>query len=1065
MRRLLLSLAMLCTCMGMMAERTIKGTIKDSNGDPVVGANVVIKGTTKGVSADFDGNYSISVENGDVLEFTSMGFQPKTLKITDKVKGVTNITMADDSQVLGEIIVETGYGQQRLKDKTGAGTHLDAEKLRETKVVSIDQALAGHSSGVQVNASSGQPGAKSNVRVRGTSTLTGNSQPLYVVDGLPIGGGKRGTDDNPLASINPEDIETMEVLKDASATAIYGSRAANGVIMITTKRGASEDKGAKVSYSGSFSVSSVSDKLDLMDLQQYSSFYSNPDIVKAFKISSADKELKAAAAIGGKGTDWQDEIFRTAISHQHQIGVTGGNKETQYAYSLGYMKQNGVIINTDFQRFNGRVNLDNQTKKWLRTGISLAYTRIDQTKQAGFELGDDNTLGGLGVGGATDEELYVQSLISKPTTAPTDFDGEYAELGGKDQEIKSNPVRDANYSPINVTKNNIIGNVYAKIDFTDFLFWRNDFGVDHSNTEESRFTPTKSGAANQQEFVDRDNNYWRFSSTLNYSGKTPFEVDSTKFHRYDAMLGFEAWKANWSGKETKKSDYLDDKTFINPDYQNPALGTPVDIDGYKGAQAMMSAFARVNYNYADRYLITATGRFDGSSTLAPDNRWGFFPSFAFAWRVSEEKFMKKYNAKENLKATIDDLKIRLGYGQTGNAGSDAGYISTYAQRNGAFTNGLVQGTWVNSDLIWETNWQINGGIDYTMFHNRLSLIFDVFYKQNNDLIVKAEPGVTLASRSDSWLYTAVPNINAGSMKNVGFDLSIATTNIKKDLGGNEFKWNTDLNFSLVRNEVLELQSDSLPLTDDTYFRASHRSYCRSEVGHAPGLFYGYKTDGIIQNTTQLNSLNRFDGTDVGDYNYVDINSDGKIDVNDKTFIGDPNPDFTFGMGNTLSWGPWALNIFIAGSYGNDVYNLLRSKIESMDRFGVNQLTSVLDYARVITNEDGTKYVENSNTNMPRPNSSANGGEDAQTISDRYVEDGSFLRIQNIGLSYNLPKAALDKIKLSNMRVSFNVQNIATFTKYSGMNPEVANNSAIAQGIDLGGYPVPRQYVIGLNFEF
>ncbi|MBR0503274.1 MAG: TonB-dependent receptor [Paludibacteraceae bacterium] len=1084
MRRLLLSLALLCVTLGMMAQRTINGTIKDSQGEPVYGAAVMIQGTTKGVATDFDGKYSISVNNGDVLEISGVGFK-KVVKSVDKIKGSTfDVKMQDDAEMLGDVVVEVGYTVVRAKDVTGSATHVNADKLTETKTVSVDEALKGRSSGVQVTASSGQPGAKSNIRIRGTSTLTGNSQPLYVVDGLPIGGGKRGTDDNPLASINPEDIESMEILKDASATAIYGSRAANGVIMITTKKGKEGKDGnndAKVTYSGSVSVSSVSDKLDLMDLGEYSKFYTDPTIMSAFKQSDVDKELKAAAAIGGKGTDWQDEIFRTAVSHQHQVGVNGGNKETQFAVSMGYMKQNGVIINTDFQRFNGRVNLDNQTKKWLRTGISLAYTRIDQTKQAGFELSDDNSLGGIGVGGATDEALYVQSLISKPSTAPTDFDGEYAMLGGDDQEIKTNPVREAYYSPIFVNKNNVIGNIYAKIDFIQpyktedknsnkTLSWRNDFGIDHSNVEESQFTPRNNNASNQQLFIDRSNDYWRFSSVLSYG-------DKVKDHKYDVMVGYEAWKASWNGIETSKSDYLDDKTFIDKKFQNTALGEPVDIAGYKGAQSMMSAFARLNYNYKEKYLITATGRADGSSTLAPKDRWGFFPSFALGWRLSEEDFLA--SAKDS--GVINDLKLRIGYGQTGNAGTDMGYISSYSQRNGAKKTGLVQGTWVNPDLIWETNWQVNAGIDLNMIRNRISMVFDVFYKQNNDLIVKSEPGQTLASRGDSWLYTAVPNINAGSMRNVGMDLSLTTTNIEKKFEStkNTFRWTTDFNFSIVRNKVLELQSDSLPLTDDTYFRSVRRSYCRSEVGHAPGLFYGYKTDGIIQNTAQLKGydknatiapdaeaiLQRFDGTDVGDYNYVDINSDGKIDVNDKTFIGDPNPDFTFGMGNTLTYGPWSLSIFVAGTYGNDVYNLLRSKIESMDRFGVNQLNTVLDYARVVTNPDGTKYVENSNTNMPRPNSTANGGEDAQTISDRYVEDGSFLRIQNIGLSYNLPKNALEKIKMSNMRITFNVQNIATFTKYSGMNPEVANGSAIAQGIDLGGYPLPRQYVLGVNFEF
>ena len=1038
----------------MMAQRTIKGKVSDSAGE-LPGASVMIQGTTTGVATDMDGNYSISVNNGDVLEVSFMGYTNKVIKITSKTPSTLNISMEEDSKMMDEVVVEVGYGQMRKSDLTGSLSSVSEDQVKAMSTVSVDQALSGRVSGVQVSASSGQPGAESNVRIRGTSTLTGNSSPLYVVDGMPIGGGKQASGSNPLASINPADIVSMEVLKDASATAIYGSRAANGVIMITTKKGSESQ--AKVSYAGTFSVSTVSDKLDMMDLQDYAKFYTSSDVLSAFKISDADKELVAAAQLGGKGTDWQDEIFRTALSHSHQVSVNGGNKETQFAFSLGYQDQNGVIINTDFQRFNGRLNIDNQTKKWLKTGMNLAYTHITQTKQEGFELSDDNSLGGIGVGGATDEKIYVQSLISKPSTAPTDFDGNFTELGGEDQEIKTNPVRDANYSPIYVTRNNVIGGVYANIQFMKDLNWRNDFGVDYTSAEEHQFTPSLNGSDNSQEFIERENMYWRFSSTLNYN---------TKFgakHRFGAMLGYEVWKATWSGIDGTKSSYLDDLLFTDKEYQNMNLGQTQDITGYKGAQAMMSFLARLNYNYDERYLITATGRFDGSSTLAPDNRWGFFPSFAFAWRADQESFIKD---NDNVKKVISSFKVRAGYGQTGNAGSNMGYITYYSQVKGQNSNGLSQGTWLNSDLIWETNWQVNGGIDISFLrNNRISLTFDAFYKRNNDLIIQAEPGSSLASTADSWLYTTVPDINAGSMQNAGFDITLTTLNIRKHLGEHDFDWTTDVNFSLVRNKVLELQTDSTSLDGNGYFKSSTRTYCKSVVDKAPGLFYGYKTDGIIQNSNQLAEYSRFDGTDVGDINYVDINSDGRLDDNDKTFIGDPNPDFTFGMNNTLSWGPWSFNIFISGSYGNDVYNLLRSKLEGMDRSGVNQLTTVLDYARVRTNEDGTKYVENSNTNMPRPNSSASGGDDANTVSDRYIEDGSFLRIQNIGLSYQLPKRYTEKMHLSNMKVSFNVQNVATFTGYSGMNPEVSNSSAIFQGVDLGGYPLPRMFVFGLNFDF
>ena len=1024
------------------------------------GASVVIKGTSTGVATDMDGNYSISVNNGDVLEISYMGYTTKTQKVTAKTPSVLNISLEEDSKMLEDVVVEVGYGKMRKSDLTGSLSSLGEEAMKAQTTVSVDQALAGRVSGVQVSSSSGQPGSEASVRIRGVSTLTGNSSPLYVVDGMPIGGGKQSADANPLASINPADIVSMEVLKDASATAIYGSRAANGVIMITTRKG--KEGGAKIAYSGNFSVSNVSNSYDMMNLQEYASFYTDPVVMKAFSTNTADPELVAAARYGGRGTDWQDEIYRTAIGQQHQISITGGSKETQYAFSMGYTKQNGVVINTDYQRFNGRANVETQAKKWLRTGITLAYTRANKTKQNGFDADNENDLEGL-EGEVSDEAMFVQALSTPPSLSPTDFDGNYTGLdadNSQTQHLKDNAVRLANQSPIYSSSNNVMGQIHATIQFPLNISWRNEFGIDYTSSKEQRFSPLKPTAGpkdvNNQQFYLRDNFYWRFASTLNYEVK----MGASKKHRLGAMLGYEAWKASWEGTGVRKVGYLDEERFVDVNYQNTNLGEPEDIKGYKGANSMMSYFARLNYNYDERYMLTATGRFDGSSTLAPENRWDFFPSFAAAWRVDQESFMKD----NDIKNAITQLKLRLGYGQTGNAGQDMAHVGYYSPRYGYFGASLVEGIYLNPDLVWETNWQVNGGIDVSFLRrDRINLTFDAFYKQNDDLIVKANPGNSLASRDDSYLYSSIPNINGASIKNVGFDITLTTTNIDKKLGDHNFVWNTEVNFSKVRNKIRSLVGGDMD--ESHYFKSTERYINKNKVGFAPGMFWGYKADGIIQNTQQLKLYGRLPATDVGDVNYVDINGDGQIDQNDKTFIGDPNPDFTFGMNNSFSWGPWSLSLFIAGSYGNDVYNLMRSKLEGMDQNNANQLVTVLDYARVEKNDDGTKYVVNSNTTMPIPNSVCDGGADANNISSRYVEDGSYLRFQNISLGYTVPKRCTDKLHLSNLRVSFNVQNIATITSYSGLNPEVPNSSAINQGVDKGGYPLPRTYVIGLNFDF
>ncbi len=1070
MRKILLSLTLLCAATGLMG-RDISGHVYDKGGD-LPGVDVVVKNSPDNYeTTDDEGNFEMSVEVGDVLEISMMGYKTKTFKIDAKTTSL-DIKLEEDVEELDAFEVEAGYGKLKKSDITGSISGVKGDALKNASTASVDQALAGKVSGVHVSSSSGQPGSEASVHIRGLSSLTGSNDPLYVVDGMPLGGGKQSAGSNPLASINPNDIVSMEVLKDASATAIYGSRAANGVILITTKKGKStqSEENVNIAYAGQFTVSSMAKKMDLMNLKEYASYYSDPYVAAAYN-QTPDKELQAIAKFGGEGTDWQDIMFHPAVSHSHQLSFTGGSQKSQYAISLGYMNQDGILVNTDFQRFNGRVNLETQAKSWLRTGINMSYSYITQTKQNGFEVNDDNKLSGIGSGSSNEECVYIQTLISSPATSAYNWDGSYNDVGGSDQEIKMNPLREANYSPINIKRSNIIGQTFATINFyhtqsqdkakSQDVSWRNEFGIDFTNEGESRYSPSRAGSSNTQQFIERENHYWRYCSQLNY-------VKTSKLHNWNAMLAYEAWQSTWEGKNMMKTGLLDDMRSIDKKYQTPNLGEDGPSNGYKGEQSMMSAFTRINYNFKHRYMATFTGRFDGSSVLNPENRWDFFPSFSLAWAADQEPFMAKLYKKK----TISQLKVRAGWGQTGNcAGAKMGYIGAMKPFMSIDGYSLVSSMWLNPDLVWETNWQLNGGFDVSFFNNRLNLTFDLFYKQNQDLIVKAEPGPTLASTADEFLYTQVPDINAGSIKNKGFDVTLTSTNISVDnLGGQPFSWNSDLNFSFVRNEVLELQNDSTTLEGKQQFKTATRTYCVSRVGQAPGMFWGFKTDGLIQNTEQLNEKKRATGTSVGDFNFVDINSDGEINEDDKTYIGNPNPDFTFGFGNTLNWGPWSLNVFLSGSYGNDVYNLLRSKLEGMDRGNINQLATVLDCARVVDvlDENGEvvgQKIQNSSTNIPRPNSKADGGNVANVISDRYVEDGSFLRIQTIGLTYRFPKTFTDKLKISNMSLSFNVQNVATFTNYSGLNPEVPNTSAINQGIDFGSYPMSRSYVLGLNFDF
>ncbi|MCQ2217620.1 MAG: TonB-dependent receptor [Paludibacteraceae bacterium] len=1056
MRKVLLSSMILLTGVGVASARTIKGTVSDAD-DVLPGANVVIKGTTQGTTTDMDGKYELDVENGQTIEISYVGYTSKVIKITAATKEVTNIKLTTDDNVMEEVVV-VGYGVQKKSDLTGSVSAVREEKLKETVSASIDQALQGRVSGVQVNASSGQPGAASTVRVRGTSSLTGNNDPLYVIDGMPIGNGLQSNGANPLAAINPADIVSMEVLKDASATAIYGSRAANGVIMVTTRKGKNGD--AKINYSGQLMISEPSKKLDVMNLQEYADFVSSDGAILAFKEDSEAEYLRNTQYLG-KGTDWQDEMLSTAIGHQHQLSISGGDEKTTYAYSFGYLNQDGVLMNTNYERFNGRVNLENQTKSWLRTGISLAYAQSEQTKQPGFDLDNSNAAAALGTGGSIDENNpLLQALKQKPTTSPYRADGSYSDISdlvptGQASAIKVNPVALAKDGAIHVNSHNINGNAFAQIQFCKDLIWRNELGIDYTSGEDHQYKPeyVNTDKSRTLESYARQNMYWRGMSSLTYS----FKINPK--NSGSLMLASEVSKASWNGTYTKKDNFLDNN-MTDADKINTALGETKQIGGYKGFVSTISYLGRFNYNYDERYMLTATGRYDGTSVLSEDNRWGFFPSFSLAWRINQESFIQDSKAND----WLSNLKLRVGYGQTGNAGNTINYIATYTQDN---TGELYQSRMGNPDLVWETNWQVNGGLDFGFINNRISGSFDVYLKRNNDLILDGTPGSTVAPNGSDY-YTKPSVENTGSIENTGFDISLNTQNVVSKIAGMPFDWSTDINFSLVRNKVIELNNGG-EIAGKFYAKSAQRYICLSREGDAPGLFYGYKTDGVIQNTEQLNSKTRATGTQVGDLNFVDVNGDNAIDENDMTIIGDPNPDFTFGFGNSLSLGDaknsgiWNLSIFFSGSYGNDVFNLLRMSLDGMDEAGLNYSKDVLDYAVVRTKEDGSQYVENAGTDMPRPTTEA--GQNCTVVSDRYVEDGSFIRLQNIALSYTFPSKWTDKMHLSNLKLSANVQNVYTFTSYTGYNPEVACTSPIQQGVDFASYPSPRMFVFGLSLDF
>jgi TonB-linked SusC/RagA family outer membrane protein len=1051
MRKFLLSFMLCSVAFGLVAQsRTIKGVVSDKEG-PIPMATVVIENTGKGVTADLDGKYEITVAEGETLVFSSTGSLSQKFRIGPKTSETLNVSLKEDSKELDEVIV-VGYGQMKKSDLTGAIGSIREDKLRESISISAEQALQGRVAGVQVTQSSGQPGAASSVRIRGTSSLTGSNEPLYVVDGMPIGQGSVTGGANPLASINPNDIVSMEILKDASATAIYGSRGANGVVLITTRKGKAGE--SKINYDGSFMVAKVGKKMDMMNLKEYSIYMSTPEVTSAmgYQIEYIDPLLSVDPMWLGKGEDWQAGMFQTAYGHTHQLSVTGGAEKTIYAMSLGYQNQKGTMISTDFERFNGRLNVENQTRKWIKTGLTLAFTHIAQAKQVNYDaINTGASIGGTNIGNSP----LINALTHSPNRLIYDKSGDFIESSASEYGApgRINPIADALRSPVYQQSNNTMAQVFVDIEPIKDLHWRTEFNMDHTGQEDTRFFPTSERKlVNQLTGFSRNNFYWRAASTLQYNRKLFIK------HNVNMMATGELTEAWWRGIQYDKFDYPFEIT--DPKYHATGLGGDPQVGGYKGSQRTASLLGRLNYSYDDRYLLTASGRYDGSSNFARENRWGFFPSFSLAWRVNNEHFIKESEKASDL---FSNIKLRAGYGQTGNAGWGMGYLSTlsgyntYQGRNYSAT----MSRWPNPKLQWETNWQYNAGIDLGLLKNsRISLTVDAFYKQNDNLIVTAHPGDAVSSAS--WEYISPPNINLGSVRNTGFEITLNTVNISQNMGGRDFEWSTDFSFTKVKNLIVKLD-EPYPEYESGY------TVAKSIEGHAPGLFWGLKTNGLILNEDQLNAidLSYFGGSaDVGDISYVDLNGDGVINEKDMTFIGDPNPIFTAGFGNNFSYGPWSLTVFFTCSYGNKAYNLFRKSLEDQTFISKNQLNTVRKYARVREDpETGKKYVENPETNMPRPNGKGQQINLSPT-SDHWIEDASYIRLQNIALSYRFPKRWMEKISVSDLKLTANVQNLYTFTNYNrGYNPEVANSNVLRQGFDIGSYPAPRTFMFNLNASF
>lgn len=1050
----------------MVAQKVpVSGTVSDQTG-PVIGASVIEKGTTNGTMTDNDGRFTLTVSKGAVIEISSIGY--KTQEITVGAQTNFTVTLSEDNEFLDEVVV-VGYGSMKKSDLAGASVSMKESDLKGSIISSLDQSLQGRAAGVTAVTTSGAPGSSSSIRVRGQATINANAEPLYVIDGVIVqGGGNTGADFglgdalgngkvstiSPLSTINPADIVSMEILKDASATAIYGAQGANGVVLITTKHGKSGE--AKFSYDGMVAMSRQAVRLNMMNLREYAQYYN--EMVEEGDIYETNPYY-ATPSLLGKGTNWQDEIFRTAWQHQHQLSAQGGSDKVQYYVSGSYMDQQGTIIGSNFNRFSVRTNLDAQLKKWLKLGVNATYAITNDN----LKLADSN------------QGLIYYSLTTIPDIPVYDVNGNYSSTI-REGYTSPNPVALAMMDEILLKRKKLSGNIYAELTPIKHITWRTELGFDMGESDANRYKPMIDlggwvRSQNSISYQKNSNYFWQLKNYLTYANQWGK-------HSVTAMVGQECWESRWNYLSGSNTDLPSDEVH------NVALatGTPAISSGF-GSSSMASFFTRETYNYGDRYLGTYTYRYDGSSNFGPNNRWAGFHSVALAWRFSNEKFF------EPVKKVIDNGKLRLGWGQTGNSsiGSYA-WGAAISRMPSALGMGFRPSNIPNTSIRWESQEQYNVGLDLSFFTGRLNLTVDAYYKKSDDMLMSMQLPSYMGTQGNGSSKLQAPKGNYGSIENKGLEITLDAHPVQLK----NFSWDSNFQISFNKNKLLSL-SDTENATLVGYGQWGD-VVCVSEIGKPLYNFYGYKVEGVYKDLDDIQNsakpakypsdgvFNRGNTVWVGDIKYKDVDENGVIDERDRTDIGSPLPKFTFGWTNTFRYKNLDLSIFLNGSYGNKVMNYNSLTLTHMNSTWTNQLQSVVSKrARLepidptIVYADGSKWYDHidnvrvKNPGTKVPHTSINDPNDNDRISDRYVEDGSFLRIKNITLGYTFPKALLNKAKIENLRVYVNIQNLYTFTKYTGYDPEVGastqDSTGLTYGLDNGRYPSPAMYSFGLNITF
>lgn len=1001
------------TSLGYAQDLKVSGKITDGyDGQTLLGVNVIVKGTSRGVSSNMDGVYSIDkVSPDDVLLFSFIGYADKEIRVGAQKE--INVVLQPSTDVLDEMVI-VGYGVKKKRNLTGSIVSVGAEEIAQSISQDPISVLQGRAAGVQITSNSGSPGGGMTISVRGNSSLNSGNTPLYVVDGIPIESNSlstlNGTENfglNPLADINPGDIESIEILKDAASTAIYGSRAANGVVMITTKRGSNQK--AQIDIGINTSVSEITRTLSVLNASQYRSAVidsyknmANPTVPNGIVIDSLNPKNNG-------DVDWQKELLRMALTHKVELSIRGGSDKVKYAWSSSFLDQDGIILNSNYKRVTSRLNLDFEVSDKLKFGQSISFTN-----------GVNNRINAAG----TNNLSVIRELLVRPPIFPNYLpDGSFNGY----QFGRRNPLGLAELATHLNTSNRIIGNQYGELEIIEGLKLRSNLNFDFISMKEDEFIPS---TLDYREGYNSGSVRTITNTTWGNETYATFNREFGEAHNLSALAGFsfQKWRYDRVGLDGMffSSDNI---TTLN------GAGTISNQDvNVANEHAMLSYFGRVSYDYDGKYLFEANLRADGSSRFGTDNRFGYFPSASVGWRFSDEGFFENINV-------INDAKLRLSIGQTGNEA-----IGNYTSQ-GEFAlganyldySGAAPSVMPNAGLTWETTTQYNAGLDFSLWKNRVVINADVYLKLTEDLLYNVP-----IPRTTGFNYITQ---NIGSIENKGIEFAVTTRNLVGD-----FKWDTNFNISANRNAIKSLPENLL-----TNGYIQNGNYHILKEGMPIGTFYGWKFNGVYsRDEDNVNGITNgalgpvFEG---GDPIWDDVNGDDIINEDDRQVIGDATPDFFGGINNSFSYKGISLNVFFQYSYGNDIYSEIN-----------HQRNAIVSYNNLSTDALNRWREQGDVTNYPKPVRDDPKQSDSR-VQSRWVEDGSYIKLKNVNLNYSFPKNLITNYGLSKLDIYLTGTNLVTWTKYTGFDPDVSSYNGLRVGVDEGSYPQSRTISLGLNIGF